>query len=312
MTLADGRVLIQGGTKAYPSGGGTGTAEYAGLRSSYVFDPATNRFTKVDDANEGHWYPTLTMLGTGDVWMAGGLKEDTTGAVNTEMWCNLQQRWYRTDEVPQTWSFWGLYPHMFQLNDGRLFYSGAHVFGDGVPGTGASIYQWQTAPHRRRARPAPEGPPRPGGVGAAAACAGPEGADRRRRQHQHEHRRDQAGRHHRPEGPVPGLPADRRPARPREDVRERGDPARPHGAHRPRGPSQPGRQGADRRHLPPGHRDVADDPGRPGAPAVPLDDGAARPTGGWRRSAPTRPTTRSSCGSRSTSRPTCSAAVVRP
>ena len=145
VTLADGRVLIQGGTKSYPSGGGTGTAEYAGLRSSYIFDPATNRFTRVDDANEGHWYPTLTMLGTGDVWMAGGLKEDTTGAVNTEMWCDLQQRWYRTDEVPQTWSFWGLYPHMFQLNDGRLFYSGAHVFGDSLPGTGASIYEWPTA-----------------------------------------------------------------------------------------------------------------------------------------------------------------------
>ena len=145
VTLADGRVLVQGGTKSYPSGGGTGTAEYAGLRSSHIFDPATNRYTEVDDANEGHWYPTLTMLGTGDVWMAGGLKEDTSGAVNTELWCDLQQRWYRTDEVPQTWSFWGLYPHMFQLNDGRLFYSGAHVFGDGLPGTGASIYEWPTA-----------------------------------------------------------------------------------------------------------------------------------------------------------------------
>jgi hypothetical protein len=33
-----------------------------------------------------------------------------------------------------------LYPHMFLMQDGRLFYSGGHVFGGGLPGSGASIY----------------------------------------------------------------------------------------------------------------------------------------------------------------------------
>jgi hypothetical protein len=145
VTLADGRVLVQGGTLGYPESNQTGVAEYSGLKSSYIFDPATNRFTRANDANEGHWYPTLTMLGNGDVWMAGGLKTDTTGAVNTEMWDDSQQRWLGTGEVPQTWSFWGLYPHMVLMNDGRLFYTGGHVFGDNIPGTGAAIYNWQTA-----------------------------------------------------------------------------------------------------------------------------------------------------------------------
>jgi hypothetical protein len=143
VTLPDGRVLLQGGTSSYPETG-TGAADYGGLKSSYIFDPATDTFSRVNDANEGHWYPTLTMLGNGDVWMAGGLKEDTTGAVNTEMFDTSAEQWLPTGEVPQTWSFWGLYPHMVLMADGRLFYTGGHVFGDGLPGTGASIYDWQT------------------------------------------------------------------------------------------------------------------------------------------------------------------------
>ena len=51
---------------------------------------------------------------------------------------------WRCGEVNQTWSFWGLYPSMILMQDGRLFYSGSHVFGNGLPGTGASIYDYAT------------------------------------------------------------------------------------------------------------------------------------------------------------------------
>jgi hypothetical protein len=143
VTLPDGRVLIQGGTKSYPTSA-TG-ADYGGLKDSWIFNPDTNVFTPTNDANEGHWYPTLTELGSGDVWMAGGLKEDVTGAVNTERFDTKTGKWLPTGQVPQTWSFWGLYPHMFLMQDGRLFYSGGHVFGNGLPGSGASIYNPETA-----------------------------------------------------------------------------------------------------------------------------------------------------------------------
>lgn len=136
-TLADGRVLIQGGTKNYPTGGG---ADYGGLKDSWIFNPDDNTFTPTNNANEGHWYPTLTQLGSGDIWMAGGLKEDTTGAVNTERFSAATNTWLPTNQIKQTWSFWGLYPHMFLMADGRMFYSGAHTFGNGLPGSGASIY----------------------------------------------------------------------------------------------------------------------------------------------------------------------------
>jgi len=143
VTLADGRVLIQGGTKNYPNQGGV--PNYGGLKNSYIFDPASNQYTRINDAIEGHWYPTLTKLENGNVWMAGGLKENSEGTVVTEMFDAASGRWLGIGEVPQTWSYWGTYPHMYLMQDGRLFYAGGHTFGNGLSGTGASIYNWRTA-----------------------------------------------------------------------------------------------------------------------------------------------------------------------
>lgn len=142
VTLPDGRVLIQGGTSAYPTD--PAAVNYGGIKDSFIFDPDTNTFTKTNDANEGHWYPTLTEMGDGDIWMAGGLKADTTGAVNTEQFNSKTGQWEANAKYAQTWSFWGLYPAMHLMSDGRLFYSGSHTFGNGLPGTGASVYNTTT------------------------------------------------------------------------------------------------------------------------------------------------------------------------
>ncbi|WP_049829261.1 galactose oxidase early set domain-containing protein [Arthrobacter sp. RIT-PI-e] len=143
VTLPDGRILIQGGTKEW----WTPISGFKGLRSSYIFDPATNQFTRTNDANEGHWYPTLTKLENGNVWMGGGLTDEAGGygAHTTEMFNTPTSSWLPTAQVPQTWSYWGEYPHMFLLGDGRLFYTGAHTFGDQRPGSGSSLYNWRTA-----------------------------------------------------------------------------------------------------------------------------------------------------------------------
>jgi hypothetical protein len=143
VTLPDGRVLIQGGTKEW----WTPASGFKGLRSSYIFDPATNSFTRTNDANEGRWYPTLTKLENGNVWMGGGLTDQANqhGAHTTDMFNTATSSWLPTAQVPQTWSYWGEYPHMFLLGDGRLFYTGAHTFGDQRPGSGSSLYNWRTA-----------------------------------------------------------------------------------------------------------------------------------------------------------------------
>ncbi len=143
VTLADGRVLIAGGTANFPGTGGA--INFEGTKFSYVFDPATDTFSRISDMADAHWYPTLTKLANGDIWSAGGLNAESDGTVATEMFSASQFRWLGLNEVPQTWTYWGTYPHMFLMADGRLFYSGGHTFGNQRPGTGASIYDWQTA-----------------------------------------------------------------------------------------------------------------------------------------------------------------------
>ncbi|WP_344166945.1 galactose oxidase early set domain-containing protein [Pilimelia columellifera] len=140
--LPDGRLLVLGGNASYPAA--DGSHGYKGLRASYIFDPETNAYTRMNDMNEGHWYPSATVLGNGDVLSVGGLNERSEGAVGTEYFSSTQRRWLAPNEVTQTYRFWGLYPAMILTADGRLFYSGSHVFGDGLPGAGASLYDHTT------------------------------------------------------------------------------------------------------------------------------------------------------------------------
>lgn len=146
VTLPDGRVLIQGGTASYA---GTPVGEaFRGLRTSYVFDPATNVFTKTPNLTiEGHWYPTLTRIENGNVWAAGGYTHKTGGggSTSTEMYNSGTGSWMTAAQVPQTNRFMGLYPHMFLLADKRMFYTGGHTFGEPQPGTGSFIYNWRNA-----------------------------------------------------------------------------------------------------------------------------------------------------------------------
>ncbi|AXG79987.1 galactose oxidase-like domain-containing protein [Streptomyces paludis] len=138
--LSDGRVLVMSGNKGYPSA--DGTVGYQGYKDSYVFDPATETYTRTNDMNDGHWYPSATIMGNGDVMSFGGLREDSSGSVTAERWSAAEEKWLPLWQVNQTWSYWGLYPSMILMQDGRLFYSGSHVFGNGTPGTGASIYDY--------------------------------------------------------------------------------------------------------------------------------------------------------------------------
>lgn len=144
VTLPDGKVLLAGGTMSYPEAG-VGPTTFKGSDRSYYFDPDDDQFHPLTDMAGAHWYPSLTKLGNGDVWSAGGLDEKAEGTVLTEIFDVSAMSWLPQNQVPQTWSYWGTYPHMYLLDDGTMFYSGGHTFGNGLPGTGASLYDWETA-----------------------------------------------------------------------------------------------------------------------------------------------------------------------
>ncbi len=142
--LADGNVLVLGGNKAYPNA--TTGKGYEGLNTSYIFDPVTEKYVKENNLNGGHWYPSATELGNGDIISYGGLEVDSTGSVKTEYFqynqaitdstpdSSTDGKWLPSGTTPntvnQTYTGWGLYPTMILRQDGTLFYSGSHVFGN--------------------------------------------------------------------------------------------------------------------------------------------------------------------------------------
>ena len=80
--LPDGKVVVLGGNKAYPAA--NGSHGYEGLNTSYVFDPVTSKYVRENNLNGGHWYPSYTELGNGDVIAYGGLDGTGNGSVTTE------------------------------------------------------------------------------------------------------------------------------------------------------------------------------------------------------------------------------------
>ena len=62
--LADGKVLVAGGTIAYDP--------FLGIQNANLFDPATNAFTTVQSMAHGRWYPTVTMLSDGRIMAFSG------------------------------------------------------------------------------------------------------------------------------------------------------------------------------------------------------------------------------------------------
>lgn len=142
--LPNGNVLVLGGNLAYPAA--DGSHGYEGRKTSYIFNVTTGTYQQINDLNTGHWYPSATELGSGDVVSLGGLNETGSGTVETEQFSNATQQWLPHNAVPQTYAFWGLYPSMVLMADGRLFYTGSHAFGNqGPSGSGADIYDFRAA-----------------------------------------------------------------------------------------------------------------------------------------------------------------------
>ena len=75
--LPDGRLLV--------TGGHTG-ADGFGTKTTYLFDFALNKWTRVADMRNGRWYPTNTTLANGEVLTISG--GDTAGVFNLipEVW----------------------------------------------------------------------------------------------------------------------------------------------------------------------------------------------------------------------------------
>ena len=145
--LANGNILVLGGNKAYPlaAKGANKGHGYEGLQTSYIFDPVTLKYYKTKTSLiAGHWYPSATELGNGDIISYGGL--DTAGngtpiieyfkyneslTANAPVNNNSAGNWLTQAQVNEgNYGYWGLYPAMILMQGGQLFYTGSHVFGN--------------------------------------------------------------------------------------------------------------------------------------------------------------------------------------
>jgi hypothetical protein len=111
--LADGKVLVAGGTIAYDP--------FLGIQNANLFDPATNAFTTVQSMAHGRWYPTVTMLSDGRIMTFSGYSD--SGPTNSTIEFYTEGSGW-SSPVAAGWTP-PLYPRLHLLPNGNVFYSGS-------------------------------------------------------------------------------------------------------------------------------------------------------------------------------------------
>ncbi len=123
--LSDGRLLVAGGTTAYPSPATNNNS--GGSKRAYLYDPVTRRYQASADMHLARWYPTVTELGDGRQFVLSGL--DETGRRTTDYEIFDGSTWTQPAPAPSAYQWQPMYPALHLMRDGRLFYSGVNTFG---------------------------------------------------------------------------------------------------------------------------------------------------------------------------------------
>jgi FtsP/CotA-like multicopper oxidase with cupredoxin domain len=118
--LADGKLLVAGGTERYDP--------FHGLRSTYLFDPILEEWIRIQDMADGRWYPSLVTLGGGQVLAVSGLS--ATGPPNRVP--EIFTPGLNWSSLPPSADDWPTYPHLFLTQNGTIFYSGGQMGGTNV------------------------------------------------------------------------------------------------------------------------------------------------------------------------------------
>jgi hypothetical protein len=102
-----------------------GQQDFGGTRASYIFDPATGRYSKVSPMAMARWYPTLVGLADGKVLSVSGL--DEFGQIvpgNNEVFNPRTHRW---SAPPRLFKPFPTYPGLFLMPYRKLFFSGSNA-----------------------------------------------------------------------------------------------------------------------------------------------------------------------------------------
>ena len=136
VNLYDGRVMAAGGTDYYTE---FGLVELEGLKNTRIFNPANDTWTQADPMSWGRWYPTMTTLINGNVFIASGVRklikpvytdrpqDSGRNETHTEIFqpgCNNGVgKW--TDNGADGQKSLPLFPRMHLLPNNNVLYAGA-------------------------------------------------------------------------------------------------------------------------------------------------------------------------------------------
>ncbi|WP_045746292.1 galactose oxidase early set domain-containing protein [Actinoplanes rectilineatus] len=113
--------------------------EYGGDKTSYEFDPTTERYIRTADMVDHRWYPTLAPLPGGDILAVSGLDEfgRMLPGVN-ETYRTVEKRWV---PAPSLHRVFPTYPALFLTKDEKLFFSGSNAgYGSDTEGRAPGLW----------------------------------------------------------------------------------------------------------------------------------------------------------------------------
>lgn len=117
--------------------------DYWGIKKSFIFDPATERYQRVSDLTLARWYPSLVGLKGGKVLAVSGL--DGFGRIipgKVEEFDPSTRVW---SAVPRLQRMFPTYPSLFLLPSGNLFFAGGNTgYGSATQGRTPGIWNLQT------------------------------------------------------------------------------------------------------------------------------------------------------------------------
>ncbi|BBH71517.1 hypothetical protein ACTI_82020 [Actinoplanes sp. OR16] len=99
--------------------------EYGGDKTTYEFDPDTERYVRTGDLSKPRWYPTLATLAGGDILAVSGLDQFGRMIPGTnERYQVKKKKWVPAPSLRRTFP---TYPALFLTRDERLFFSGSNA-----------------------------------------------------------------------------------------------------------------------------------------------------------------------------------------
>jgi hypothetical protein len=113
--------------------------DYWGDDKSYLFDPTTEQYERVDNMTLARWYPTLVGLKDGRVLAVSGL--DDFGRMiqgDNEIYDPKTKKWEAQPQLKRTFP---TYPSLFLMPSGKLFYTGSNAgYGSDTVGRDPGIW----------------------------------------------------------------------------------------------------------------------------------------------------------------------------